>query len=247
MFDFDAIKLQYYTPPMAPDKATICLNNMHLLIQEHDRQIEKFTQIRTMAQELAKFLHEIRIAARHPEPLANLLHAAEKRHCRYRTFKIMKSELLLAQAISLAAAAHEGQLDLVGEAMILHPLRVMFRLRKQEKNIEIQMAAVLHDVIEDSTWSGASLRSLFGDKVSNLVVALSRRNGESYDDYISRIISEGSEASEIKLTDILDNMMRLPALREMDMQKADRLESKYRPAMRALYKVLRTQSFVNRL
>jgi len=151
------------------------------------------------------------------------------------------NELLLAQAISAAAAAHEGQLDLQGEAMILHPLRVMFRLRKQGKSIEMQVAAVLHDVIEDSDWTEENLSRIFGPEVSHLVVALSKRSGESYDDYINRVISEGAEACETKLTDILDNVMRLSTLREIDIQKADRLESKYRPAMHRLYGVLTEQ------
>jgi (p)ppGpp synthase/HD superfamily hydrolase len=53
-------------------------------------------------------------------------------------------------AISIAAQAHAGQLDKAGAPFILHPLRVMLRVDGDEE----RMAAVLHDVVEDSPCSG---------------------------------------------------------------------------------------------
>ena len=54
----------------------------------------------------------------------------------------------LERAIQIAALAHAGQFDKAGQPYILHPLRVMFRMEEEHERI----AAVLHDVVEDSPW-----------------------------------------------------------------------------------------------
>ena len=53
----------------------------------------------------------------------------------------------LEDAISLAAKAHRGRKDKAGAAYILHPVRVMLRMRTKEERI----VAVSHDVIEDTS------------------------------------------------------------------------------------------------
>jgi (p)ppGpp synthase/HD superfamily hydrolase len=52
----------------------------------------------------------------------------------------------LERAIEIAVKVHAGQMDKGGAPYILHPLRVMLAVRSQEA----RMAAVLHDVVEDS-------------------------------------------------------------------------------------------------
>ena len=51
----------------------------------------------------------------------------------------------LQNAIAIAVAAHEGQVDKGDRPYILHPLRVMMSLRTTEEMI----VGVLHDVVED--------------------------------------------------------------------------------------------------
>src|SRR3954468_4662787 len=53
----------------------------------------------------------------------------------------------LPDAVNLARRAHEGQVDKSGNPYIDHPLRVMTRV----DGVAEQMAAVLHDVVEDTT------------------------------------------------------------------------------------------------
>ena len=61
----------------------------------------------------------------------------------------------LERAIEIAARAHAGQTDKGGAPYVLHPLRVMLQLRDPVA----QIAAVLHDVVEDCAgWSLARLR-----------------------------------------------------------------------------------------
>jgi len=109
----------------------------------------------------------------------------------------------LEQAISIASLAHEGQLDKGGELYILHPLRVMMKL----KDNDLRIIAVLHDVIEDCSLTLDSLVSEYGVPfgLSRIVDILSRKEGESYDEYIERI-SKNYKALKVKLADLEDNM-----------------------------------------
>ena len=60
----------------------------------------------------------------------------------------------IEKAISLAVEGHKGQEDKAGAPYILHPLRIMFKMASEEKMI----AAVLHDLIEDTETSLDDLR-----------------------------------------------------------------------------------------
>ncbi len=81
----------------------------------------------------------------------------------------------LNRAIEIAAAAHAGQVDKAGESYILHPLRVMLRLRGEQERI----VAVLHDVVEDSAWTLEALaQEGFAPVVVEALEALTKRPGE---------------------------------------------------------------------
>jgi (p)ppGpp synthase/HD superfamily hydrolase len=81
----------------------------------------------------------------------------------------------LERAIEIAAKAHGGQKDKGGEPYILHPLRVMLRMATEEERI----AAVLHDVVEDSDWDLQALSEEgFSPVVIEALEALTKRQGE---------------------------------------------------------------------
>ena len=108
----------------------------------------------------------------------------------------------LEQAISIASLAHAGQLDKGGEPYILHPLRVMMKLKDEKQRI----VAVLHDVIEDTGVTDMNLiiQGLEIDLI-NVILTLTRNKNESYDEYIDRI-SKDEFAIQVKLADLEDNM-----------------------------------------
>ncbi|NLY72414.1 MAG: NUDIX domain-containing protein [Tissierellia bacterium] len=113
---------------------------------------------------------------------------------------------LLERAIGIALDAHAGQLDKSGQAYILHPLRVMMSLNDETDRI----CAVLHDVVEDSDISLGDLRNYeFSMEIVKTVGLLTRREGEDYDDYISRVLLS-DRACRVKLMDLKDNMSRTP-------------------------------------
>ena len=108
----------------------------------------------------------------------------------------------IEQAIQLAARAHAGQVDKAGQPYILHPLRVMLRLNGTEERI----AAVLHDVVEDTEVTLEDLRTTgFSDAVVTAVEALTKRPGESRLDAAARA-AENKIARAVKLADNAENM-----------------------------------------
>jgi (p)ppGpp synthase/HD superfamily hydrolase len=108
----------------------------------------------------------------------------------------------LAHAIRIAAEVHEGQVDKAGQPYVLHVLRVMFGCQSPEA----QVAAALHDVVEDSDWTLDDLRREgFSETVVEIVDALTRREGEDYFDFARRAAATPL-GREVKRADLLDNM-----------------------------------------
>lgn len=108
----------------------------------------------------------------------------------------------LDQAIAIAAKAHVGQVDKAGQPYILHPLRLMFRFQSEDEMI----VAVMHDVIEDSTFTHDDLKNCgFSEVILDAIECLTKRSGENYESFVSRILQNGL-ARKIKVEDIKDNL-----------------------------------------
>jgi guanosine-3',5'-bis(diphosphate) 3'-pyrophosphohydrolase len=75
----------------------------------------------------------------------------------------------ICRAYELAAAAHDGQLRLSGEPYICHPLSVALILAEMRMDAKGIMAAIMHDVIEDTSVTKEQLREQFGEEVAELV------------------------------------------------------------------------------
>lgn len=112
---------------------------------------------------------------------------------------------LLVTAIVFASKAESGALDKQGKPVIFHCLRVMFALHADGHGLEILCAGVLHDYLEDGG-DLQELKAAMPDLVVSLVLALTRREGEKYSDYIARIKASDERASVIKLKDLADNL-----------------------------------------
>jgi (p)ppGpp synthase/HD superfamily hydrolase len=134
----------------------------------------------------------------------------------------------LERAILIAAQAHLGQRDKAGAPYILHPLRLMMRMESEAAMI----AAVLHDVVEDSDWTLDQLRGEgFSEEVLHAVDCLTRREDESYDEFISRAKAD-AVARQVKIADLEDNM-NVKRIGEMTPKDLARIE-KYHCAWRIL-------------
>ncbi len=123
----------------------------------------------------------------------------------------------IEKALQIAAKAHEGQTEKDGQPYILHPLRVMNSVEGEEAKI----AAVLHDVIEDTEITEEDLRREgFSETVLAAVLCLTHRKSEPYADYVVRC--KGNDiARRVKLADLEDNARPSRALLRPDWIEPD--------------------------
>jgi (p)ppGpp synthase/HD superfamily hydrolase len=141
----------------------------------------------------------------------------------------MPRTFTLDDAIQLARRAHEGQLDKSGRPYIAHPLRVMGHLRDERE----RMAAVLHDVVEDTDVTLDDLAALgCPAEVLAAVDAISKRPGEAQADYLARVLANPI-ALRVKRADIADNMSA-DRMGRLDTSTQQRLQAKYEAALRLL-------------
>jgi RelA/SpoT family (p)ppGpp synthetase len=81
---------------------------------------------------------------------------------------------LIERAHSCAEAAHKGQKRKSGEDYITHPVAAALTLAKLRMDYQTIMAALLHDVLEDTQVDKSDLVSAFGEEVAELVDGVSK-------------------------------------------------------------------------
>ena len=126
----------------------------------------------------------------------------------------------LEDAILLAVRAHKGLRDKADAPYILHPLRVM---QQMDSDVE-RIAAVLHDVIEDTEYSlGDLLEKGYSEAILVALDHLTKREGEAYEDFIDRA-GQNAVARNVKIADLRDNLDldRLRYIKEVDLDRVKR-------------------------
>lgn len=126
------------------------------------------------------------------------------------------------QAYLLALEAHRGQKRRTGEAYITHPVAVACILAEIKLDYQTIMAALLHDVIEDTNIDKASLAQQFGEQVAELVDGVSKL---TQIEFVSRAQAQAENLRKmmlamakdirvilVKLADRLHNMRTIESL-----------------------------------
>ncbi len=134
--------------------------------------------------------------------------------------------MTLEKAIEIALSAHKNQIGKDGKPYILHPLRVMLQM---DTEVE-QIAAVLHDVLEDSGMNSFSLAERgASQEILTVLDYLTHRENESYAEFILRVM-QNPAAKKIKLATLRDNMdlRRLPEVTEEDFARYRKYEKAYK-------------------
>ena len=140
----------------------------------------------------------------------------------------MTNMATVEDAVSIAARAHRGQKDKAGAPYLLHPLRMMLRMETEAA----MMAAVLHDVVEDTEWTLERLREAgFNEEVLEAVDCLTHREGESYQEFVERV-GTNPIARQVKIADLEDNM-NVRRMNQLGPKELERME-KYHRAWRVL-------------
>jgi guanosine-3',5'-bis(diphosphate) 3'-pyrophosphohydrolase len=83
---------------------------------------------------------------------------------------------LVRRSYFYAEQAHDGQFRHTGEEYVTHPLAVARILREMHMDHQSLIAAMLHDVIEDTGITKDAIESQFGETVANLVDGVSKLN-----------------------------------------------------------------------
>ena len=114
--------------------------------------------------------------------------------------------ITIENALRIAIQAHEGQKDLDGKPVILHPLAVGLAGKTREETI----AGFLHDVVEDSSYTFESLQGIGVDReIVDVLRLLTHDKSTDYYDYVQHIIDSGNAtALAVKRNDLNHNLMR---------------------------------------
>lgn len=97
---------------------------------------------------------------------------------------------MLEDAILLATQAHKWQKRKSGEDYIAHPLAVMEILRGYWFSEEALVAAVLHDICEDTDVSNFEIREKFWDRVWFIINALTKNKKPRNNDELKKRYEE---------------------------------------------------------
>ena len=104
---------------------------------------------------------------------------------------------MIKRAREIAKVAHSGQSDREGRPFIHHPEKVAGMVVGEAA----KAVAWLHDVLAETDYTAAELRVFFPEEVVRAIIALTRKRGEPYEEYLRRVSLEPL-AVKVKLAEL---------------------------------------------
>ena len=132
------------------------------------------------------------------------------------------------KALRLCYEAHKGQFDKSGVPYVFHPVHLAEQMPDEDSTV----AALLHDVVEDTAYTLADLERMgFPARALEAVSLLTHDPKEPYLSYVARV-KENPVARLVKLADLRHNsdLTRIPQPTEKDYARVE----KYAKAIRLL-------------
>ncbi len=122
----------------------------------------------------------------------------------------------LHDAIILAAKAHKGQLRKgTNIDYLVHPMEVLEILSSMNADIDLKIAGVLHDTVEDTDLTLTKIQEIFGDDVANLVGKHTENKDLTWDERkrnaIETLRSADQRYQMLILADALSNLRSMSA------------------------------------
>ncbi|MFX1275814.1 MAG: HD domain-containing protein [Promethearchaeota archaeon] len=94
---------------------------------------------------------------------------------------------------------------------IIHPIRVAAILRSfgfsEQDNEDLLIAALLHDLIEDTSTTLGEIKQYFNEKIMLIVSELSKPKKKDKEIWLNSFETKSDEAKIIKMADRIDNLM----------------------------------------
>ena len=132
------------------------------------------------------------------------------------------------KAMKLCFEAHKNQTDKSGLPYVFHPFHVAEQMHDEKTTI----VALLHDVIEDTSYTLQDLRAMgFNQEVLDAIALMTHDNNLPYMEYVAKI-RENPIARTVKLADLRHNsdLTRMDEITETELKRVE----KYKAAMRLL-------------
>ena len=128
---------------------------------------------------------------------------------------------LSTRAELFAKSIHANQVDKAGKPYIEHLQAVVNNL--VEPSEEMVAVAWLHDSVEDTEQSIDDLTDYFGKDVAEAVRAITKVDGEHYDEYLARV-KNNPIARQVKIADLTHNMdlTRMPNITNKDLVRKEK-------------------------
>ena len=137
----------------------------------------------------------------------------------------------IEKALEIAIKVHRGQVDKAGKSYILHPLRLM----NQFVDENLMIVSILHDVVEDSSFTLQDLIDAgFSPIIIDAIDCLTKCKDEKYQEFIERVMGN-SLATKVKIVDIKDNLNISRLIKPLSKNDIERLK-KYQIALFSLEK-----------
>ena len=138
----------------------------------------------------------------------------------------------IRKAYEYADKAHKAQIRATGEPYIIHPLAVAYILAELEMNAEGIIAALLHDVVEDTEYTIDDIKILFGKEVAFLVDGVTKlsqfhyknKEDQQTENFRKMFLAMAQDIRVviIKLADRLHNMRTLGVFRKEKQERISR-------------------------
>ena len=117
----------------------------------------------------------------------------------------MSDEERYEKALSFATQKHKGQYRVGGAEYITHPMAVAEIVREKGKNIDCQIAALFHDLLEDTDATENEILALSNENVLEAVKLLTKQKGYDMAEYVAGI-RQNEIAFAVKAADRLHNL-----------------------------------------
>ena len=146
--------------------------------------------------------------------------------------KFKDDKELLKKAYNFASDGHLNQKRASGEPYITHPLQVALYLSELSMDLETIIAAILHDLIEDTDITYKNIKKEFGTDVANIVDGVTKldkiqynTNEEAKAEAIRKMVIAMSKDIRVLILKLADRLHNIQTINYLDDYKQERIAS----------------------